>query len=377
MNSTWDIPVGRERKYGLEHAAVGRRDRRRLDGVDDLPGALGAATSRRSSSTAPIRFTRRTPDAALDGVGQFGEAWRPDVNGNPNVGGTRGTVLRRDGLRGAGARLARQREEGQPQRPGHLDRQLRRSTRTSSGRTASTVEFTALLDNAFNHPQFFVRPRHRRVHGSHRLPAQRQSPTTARPPCSAPTRCGNAEGFCRRPGRPARAAHAVLKVSLGNGPVRDDAARKKSATESELEDLLSEPTDEDVAAVARLEPDILILGAGGKMGPSLARRVQPCGRARRHRQPRARGVAVLVARGARESRSRRHSDARLRLHRRGRRSAGCRASPTCCSSPAGSSARRIGPISPGRPTPSCPRGWPSISATPAWWCSRPATSIRW
>ena len=25
----------------------------------------------------------------LDGVGQFGEAWRPDVNGDPNVGGTR------------------------------------------------------------------------------------------------------------------------------------------------------------------------------------------------------------------------------------------------------------------------------------------------
>jgi len=45
-------------------------------------------------------------------------------------------------------------------------------------------------------------------------------------------------------------------------------------SESELEDLLSEPTDEDVATVARLEPDILILGAGGKMGPSLARRVR-------------------------------------------------------------------------------------------------------
>jgi dTDP-4-dehydrorhamnose reductase len=45
-------------------------------------------------------------------------------------------------------------------------------------------------------------------------------------------------------------------------------------TEAELEDLLAEPSDDDVAAVARLEPDILILGAGGKMGPSLARRVQ-------------------------------------------------------------------------------------------------------
>ena len=45
-------------------------------------------------------------------------------------------------------------------------------------------------------------------------------------------------------------------------------------SDGQLEDLLSQPSDEDVAAVARLEPDILILGAGGKMGPSLARRVQ-------------------------------------------------------------------------------------------------------
>jgi dTDP-4-dehydrorhamnose reductase len=49
---------------------------------------------------------------------------------------------------------------------------------------------------------------------------------------------------------------------------------EKITSDAELETLLSEPTDQDVAAVARLEPDILILGAGGKMGPSLARRVR-------------------------------------------------------------------------------------------------------
>jgi nucleoside-diphosphate-sugar epimerase len=49
---------------------------------------------------------------------------------------------------------------------------------------------------------------------------------------------------------------------------------ERITSEAELEDLLARPTDADVAAVARLEPDILILGAGGKMGPSLARRVQ-------------------------------------------------------------------------------------------------------
>jgi nucleoside-diphosphate-sugar epimerase len=43
-------------------------------------------------------------------------------------------------------------------------------------------------------------------------------------------------------------------------------------TEAELEEILSRPSDADVAAMAQLEGDLLILGAGGKMGPSLARR---------------------------------------------------------------------------------------------------------
>jgi hypothetical protein len=41
-------------------------------------------------------------------------------------------------------------------------------------------------------------------------------------------------------------------------------------TIDELEELLSRPTDADVAALAQLEGDLLILGAGGKMGPSLS-----------------------------------------------------------------------------------------------------------
>jgi nucleoside-diphosphate-sugar epimerase len=49
---------------------------------------------------------------------------------------------------------------------------------------------------------------------------------------------------------------------------------ERIASEPELEDVLAQPSDEDIASVARLEPDIMILGAGGKMGPSLARRVQ-------------------------------------------------------------------------------------------------------
>lgn len=44
--------------------------------------------------------------------------------------------------------------------------------------------------------------------------------------------------------------------------------------EEALEDLLARPADADVAFARSLEGDVIILGAGGKMGPSLARRVR-------------------------------------------------------------------------------------------------------
>ncbi|MGA7409446.1 MAG: NAD-dependent epimerase/dehydratase family protein [Bryobacteraceae bacterium] len=45
-------------------------------------------------------------------------------------------------------------------------------------------------------------------------------------------------------------------------------------TEDQLEELLSRPSPEDAAAMTALEGDLLILGVGGKMGPSLARRAR-------------------------------------------------------------------------------------------------------
>ena len=45
-------------------------------------------------------------------------------------------------------------------------------------------------------------------------------------------------------------------------------------TETQLESHLSEPTDEVIAAIAALEGDILILGVGGKMGPTLAKQAK-------------------------------------------------------------------------------------------------------
>lgn len=45
-------------------------------------------------------------------------------------------------------------------------------------------------------------------------------------------------------------------------------------TESELDDLLSTPRAETNAALARCPGDVVVLGAGGKMGPTLARMVR-------------------------------------------------------------------------------------------------------
>jgi nucleoside-diphosphate-sugar epimerase len=45
-------------------------------------------------------------------------------------------------------------------------------------------------------------------------------------------------------------------------------------TEAQLEDVLSAPSADDIALMRRLSGDIILLGAGGKMGPSLARRIE-------------------------------------------------------------------------------------------------------
>jgi nucleoside-diphosphate-sugar epimerase len=56
-----------------------------------------------------------------------------------------------------------------------------------------------------------------------------------------------------------------------NTRVKPETTPDSPRTEAELEELLSRPSDADVQAMAALEGDILVLGATGKMGPTLAR----------------------------------------------------------------------------------------------------------
>ena len=51
------------------------------------------------------------------------------------------------------------------------------------------------------------------------------------------------------------------------------SALKHLHTEADLEDRLSAPTDADIECCRRLDGDVMVLGAAGKMGPSLVRRV--------------------------------------------------------------------------------------------------------
>ena len=64
-------------------------------------------------------------------------------------------------------------------------------------------------------------------------------------------------------------------------------------SDAELEAILAEPSDSDLECVSRLRGDVLILGASGKMGPSLARRI--------HRAVRRTGSASRVMAASRFS----------------------------------------------------------------------------
>ncbi|MGB2716253.1 MAG: NAD-dependent epimerase/dehydratase family protein [Vicinamibacterales bacterium] len=60
-------------------------------------------------------------------------------------------------------------------------------------------------------------------------------------------------------------------------------------SEATLEDALARPSDRDLEFAQRLDGDVLIVGAGGKMGPSLARRIR---RALQHASNRNRIIAA-------------------------------------------------------------------------------------
>ena len=152
-NATWDIPVGRGRPHGAD-----------LPGwANELFGGWTVSTivqARSGPNLTPFftGFYTTSPwntGRALDGIGCFCESWRPDQVGDPNPGGSRERFFnpaaytmpapgqlgntKRGSLRGPGTWVANF--------AFYKDIVTRNSFR---------LQFTTLLDNAFNHPQFFV-----------------------------------------------------------------------------------------------------------------------------------------------------------------------------------------------------------------------------
>jgi hypothetical protein len=154
LNSTWEIPIGRSRRFGANVPMW----------VDAIVGGWTFSTifQARSGPNLTPFFTYGTDPVfpantgrALDGVGQFGEAWRPDVTGNPNIGGSRDQFFDVTAFSLPAPGTLGNAKKGSVKGPGTWIVNLafyKDIVRTSG----MTVEFTALLDNAFNHPQFFV-----------------------------------------------------------------------------------------------------------------------------------------------------------------------------------------------------------------------------
>lgn len=154
MNSTWQIPVGRDRAFGgtlplWADAIVGGWTVSSIFQARSGPNL----TPFFSYGTDPV-FPANT-GRGLDGVGQFGEAWRPDVTGNPNVGGSRDQFFDVTKYSVPAPGTLGNAKKGSLKGPGTwiLNLAFYKDVVRTSG---LTVEVTALLDNALNHPQFFI-----------------------------------------------------------------------------------------------------------------------------------------------------------------------------------------------------------------------------
>src|SRR2546425_8768870 len=155
MNGTWDIPVGRGRRTGgslplWADAIVGGWTVSTIFQARSGPNLTPYFTYGDTGGIYPAN-TGRT----LDGVGQFGEAWRPDVTGNPNTGGNRDRFFDLTKFKLPAPGSLGNAGKGTVLGPGTwiVNFALYKDIVRSRGFTG---EFSALLDNAFNHPQFSV-----------------------------------------------------------------------------------------------------------------------------------------------------------------------------------------------------------------------------
>jgi Carboxypeptidase regulatory-like domain len=152
-NATWDIPVGRGRQHGANMARW----------ADALFGGWTVSTifqARSGQHLTPFfsGFYTTSPwntGKPLDGLGtNFCCAWRPDQIRDPNSGGSRSAFFDQTAYALPAAGQLGNAKKGSLKGPGtwvanfgfYKDVFAQRDFR---------LQFSALLDNAFNHPQFF------------------------------------------------------------------------------------------------------------------------------------------------------------------------------------------------------------------------------
>ena len=153
-NATWDIPVGHGRKHGANMPGW----------ANALFGGWTVSTlfqARSGNNLTPFftSFYTTSPwntGKPLDGLGNFFCcAWRPDQISDPNAGGSRDSFFNQEAYALPAEGQLGNAKKGSLRGPGTwvvnfaFYKDLIRRDRF-------TLQLSALLDNAFNHPQFFV-----------------------------------------------------------------------------------------------------------------------------------------------------------------------------------------------------------------------------
>jgi len=153
-NATWDIPVGHGRAHGANMASW----------ANALFGGWTTSTlfqARSGQNLTPFfsGFYTTSPwntGKALDGLGNFFCcAWRPDQIRNPNSGGTRDAFFDQTAYAIPAPGQLGNAKKGSLKGPGTwvVNFALYKDVVTHD---RFRLQFSALLDNAFNHPQFFA-----------------------------------------------------------------------------------------------------------------------------------------------------------------------------------------------------------------------------
>jgi hypothetical protein len=153
-NATWDIPVGRNRKHGANMPGW----------ANALFGGWTASTifqARSGNNLTPwfSGFYTTSPwntFHALDGLGNcFSGCWRPDQVGDPNEGGSRERFFNPAAYALPGPGQYGNAKKGSLRGPGTWVVNFAFYKDVVS-RQRFRLQLSALLDNAFNHPQFFI-----------------------------------------------------------------------------------------------------------------------------------------------------------------------------------------------------------------------------